>query len=205
MSEAATQAKLSIFNDAMDVADKKAIEAFGSDSPTGAQASRRFARVAEFMLAIYPWTFTKSFVQMSKLATPPASLFDNVFEATGGGTVLALYDDLECTRPFLDFRKLGAYYPANADALWAEVRSNVPDDSILRWPQAFREAMVKALAADRVDSRTKRADLLAEAFGTGDAYPRGGLMATAAEEDGQIEPGGVMTLQLGSLLDARRS
>lgn len=204
MSDAATQAKLRIYNDAMDIANTRQIESFGNDSPTAAQAARRFDRIARFALSIHPWTFAKFVVPLSKLTNPPDSQAANVFEIPPDMIVLALYDREDCEHPYLAFRKIGSAIHAEADALWAEVKSLNPDLSIAGWIPSFQEAVTKAIAADRVDSRTKRADLTTEAYGGPGVYPRGGLIATAAEEDGQTEPGGTLQLAPGPLVDARR-
>lgn len=209
MTEAATQAKLAVFNDAMDLADKTAISSFGSDSPTGAKASRRFLRASAWVLGLYPWTFAKTFKPLARLSDPPASQYDHVFDipgsSPGGDRILAIYDREDCLTPFTAYRKIGAHVHSDAEALWAELQSTIADDSIERWPPSFREAVVRALAADRVDSRTKRADLIAEGFGTPGEYPRGGLLAEAAATDGHIEPGGILRMGNDPLTAARFS
>ena len=206
---AATQEAVGLYNDALAELGEKGVDSFAAETPVAQAAARRYQKIARFCIGLYPWSWQTGRVQLSQLASPPMSASDYVYDVPGGGKILAVYDEADASYPFHAYRVIGAQVHSDAEALWADVQSADVNFGILNWSPSFRMAMTKALAADVCMSvggtRTQKADLTAEAHGIlgSPDYPRGGLIAAAAGEDGQQDAGGVMRLDGGDLLAAR--
>ena len=211
MSDAATQEAVNIYNDAMDLLGQKRIDAFDDTSPTSSQASGRFQRIARFCLGLYPWSWQIQRLPLSRQAAASATSYAYGYAITGGGKILAVYDDADSERPFQPYRLIGSIVHADCEAVWADVQSPDVYLGVQQWSPSFRMAVINSLAADACmkngGTRTEKADLIASAHGPlgSSEYPRGGLIAAAAGEDGQQDGGGVMQLANGRLVDARRS
>lgn len=208
MNDAATQFAVSLYNDAMDELGTRRIDSFEDETPGAAKALRSYNKVIGFMLGICEWTWQLGRVQLSQLTDPPESGFGFVFDIPANATLRALYDEKDGQHPYKMFRLMGGKVHADCDTLYADVRSNDPHFAPELWSNPFRMAAIKALAADRClqlgKTRSLRQDLTTEALGDPGTYPKGGLIAIAANEDGQQHPGGRLVLADGPLIDARR-
>jgi hypothetical protein len=143
-------------------------------------------------------------VQLSRLSEPSPSHYSYQFDVPGNEQVHAVYRAEDDAKPFLDYRFMDGKVHANEETLFAEIRLNRSPD---RWPHKFRRLGITALAASaamqHTGSRTLRADLHQQAYGTSTEQGRGGLMGEAIAMDGQNEPSPQIILEDGPLIDVR--
>lgn len=204
----ATQAEVALYNLAMAELGQSPIESFNDGSPAAEMAETSYRHTVGFLLGLRQWTFQRKVVQLTRLEAAPQSGYDYQFEIPGASRVLSVFEDLsQAHRPLREgWRFYEGRIHSFHETLWAEVSvSTTPAD----WPATFTRLAVIALAEAacmQATANTALKRLLREqAYGSGDDYPHGGLVATAVAEDGQADPGDhdVMMVGPGPLIEAR--
>lgn len=150
--------------------------------------------VVEFCLDLHPWRFvleTHQLARLSGVASPIAG-WRNVFQLPPvmlGDPVRIFTDPTDPDRPFSRYGLQGLRVLTDEEQLHAIVKVR---PSPARWPAAFREAVVLALAAELAlgiaADKDGRDRLRGDAFGTSSVFPRGGAMGVAIQQSGWSTP-----------------
>ncbi|MEO0606604.1 MAG: hypothetical protein AAFY82_00125 [Pseudomonadota bacterium] len=203
---ALNQAEVDLYNLAMDSIGQSPIESSEEDQPGTEVAERRYRSSIGYLLGLRTWSFDREIIQLSQLSTAPTTGFDYAYQLTTGKRPRAVYEDLECKRPYRDFRILNNELHADAEVLYGEFAS---DGDPARWPDTFKKLAEVYLAAQscmqHTGSRTLRRDLMSECFGPDEsARPWGGLCGTALAVDSQYEESFELSVAPGPLMEARQ-
>lgn len=206
MSDINTQAKVEMYNDAMDELGESPIDAFDGGQPAAQDAARRFHSVSRKYLSLHRWTFQKIRVPLSRKAAPPNFQYTYAFDVPNGATVHELYCSPDTDRPERAFRREGLMIVSNAEQLWAVTDGG---GDAANWPAYFKALVSKGIAAAScmqiTGNRSWRDELMTEAEGIVSERPYGGLFRAAREADSAQDNGGPpMELGAGPLVEARR-
>lgn len=144
-----------------------------------------YTNVVDFCLDLHPWDFTRETRQLSRLANITSRVlgYPYVFDLPADviGDPLGIVSDVsEPDRPYTQWTRQGPHILALVDTLYAVV--NVRPHP-LRWPGAFREAAILALAGELALTMASndglRRELRADAYGTASENFRGGAIGVA--------------------------
>lgn len=204
----ATQEDVEIYNLAMAELGQSPIESFDDGSPAAEMAGASYRHTVGFLMGLRQWTFQRKVVQLTRLEAAPNTGYTYQFEIPGASRVLSVFEDLaQAHRPLREgWRVYEGRIHAYKETLWAEISAETgPSD----WPATFRRLAVIALAEAacmQATANTALKRMLREqAYGSGEDYPRGGLVAAAMAEDSQADPGDhdEMMVGPGPLIEAR--
>ncbi|MBX6375359.1 MAG: hypothetical protein IRZ13_14135 [Acetobacteraceae bacterium] len=139
---------LKICSDALVLIGENPIDSFEGASAAQVVANARYQPTADLLLASHPWRFNRRIEMLARLAAAPSA-------ATGYSAAYALPAGvLRIVAPFVDGMVAPGWEPTET-AIWldaeptqtVELEYHARVDEI-RWPPAFRQALVYRLAAE---------------------------------------------------------
>lgn len=169
------------------------IASFAETTIGGVEALALYNAKRDFLLAAYPWQFTRQLTPLSRLDGPaPDSGYAYAYQLPSDrlGPPERLHvsaRDRDST--LTDFAAIGDQIHCDAETLFATIHMRL---SPLGWPAAFREAARVALAADLalsiMSDRNAHEALYRVAFGTPSEQGQGGLVRLAITQDARTAP-----------------
>jgi hypothetical protein len=206
----ATLDHLDIVNAACALLAADPLEGLDDETPGAQSAAALYFEVADFCLAMAPWSFARRTVQLGLLDGVVSNLgFNHVHQLPAeliGAPERLLRD------PRLNASTVQAYdydeerrVHSDWDPLYAQGTVRVTPGL---WHPAFRMAVIHAAAAVLAEPLTGNSGMAetlhAKAFGTPSEAMRGGLMRAALNADGRVTPSRALPSHSNPLLAAWR-
>ncbi|MCJ8143815.1 hypothetical protein MKI84_12900 [Ancylobacter sp. A5.8] len=145
-----------------------------------------FNDVVDFCLDLHPWDFTRELRSLSRLAGPEGGRvlgYPFAYQLPTdviGEPLRVVQDHSEPDVPYFRWTMHGPYILAADEPLYAVFNVRPPP---IRWPGAFRNAVVLAIAAElalsMASNESLRADLRRDAYGPPSDDFRGGAIGVA--------------------------
>ena len=176
----------------------------GTDIATSCQSIYKMKKA--YMLAAYPWRFTKKFAQLSRLTQVPKAQWSYQFNlpsdrVTSGLPTVFISDDVDAN-PIQDYTIIGNVLMSDEPELWIEYQEDV-DESL--WAPYFTELMVSIMMVELsfliADNASLRQELTTMTYGIPSEFGVGGIYGKAMALDSRDNP----TIQVldDILLEAR--
>ena len=182
------------------------IQSFTEGTDIATTCSSIYDMKKEYMLASYPWRFTKKFVQLSRLTAAPTAQWTYQYtlpsdRLSAGFCAVYTNEDVSAI-PIQNYTILGNVLMADVDEVWVEYQY-LPDESL--WAPYFTELMVHVMMDELVFNVTDNAGLKQNiqmnTYGVPSEFGVGGLYGKAMALDSRDNP---TTMVLDSiLLEAR--
>lgn len=180
---------------------RSACARIGADPPATFDAAEADAAigavywsVVDFCLDLHPWAFcreTRPLGRLADCAPVPGWSHAHALPPDAIGEPLAVLTDPKCAAPCTRWALHGGTILSDEHRLWATVAVRTPPE---RWPGAFREAVILALAGELALSLASndglRDELRKAAFGTPSEAFRGGAIGVAIRNQAWRTPAG---------------
>lgn len=182
------------------------IQSFTEGTDIATACSAIYNMKKEFMLASYPWRFTKKFTQLSRLVAAPTAQWTYQYslpaDRISAGLPAVFTSSTVGSYPIINYTIVGNKLMSDEPEIWVEYQANV-DESV--WPPYFVElmtfVMMDELCTNVTDNTGLKQTIQANTYGIPSEYGVGGLYGRAMSLDSRDNP----TLQMynNSLLEAR--
>ena len=182
------------------------IQSFTEGTDIATTCSSVYDMKKEYMLASYPWRFTKKFTQLSRLTASPTAQWEYQYvlptDRVSAGFCAAFSSEDVGAIPIQDYTIVGNVLMSDNDEVWVEYQY-LPDESV--WAPYFTELMVNVMMDELVFNVTDNAGLKQNiqmnTYGVPSEFGVGGLYGKAMALDSRDNP---TTFVLDSiLLEAR--
>lgn len=182
------------------------IQSFTEGTDIATSCDNIYKMKAAYMLAIYPWRFTKKFAQLSRLTASPTAQWKYQFNLPAdkltAGLPTVFISSSVSSRPIQAYTIIGDVLMCDEDTLWVEYQADVDESE---WAPYFTELMVSVMMVELsfliTDNASLRQELTTMTYGIPSEFGVGGVYGKAMALDSRDNP----TIQVldDILLEAR--
>jgi len=139
------------------------IQSFTEGTDIATSCSSIYNMKKNYMLAVYPWRFTKKFIQLSRLTVAPTAQWTYQYalpaDRVSSGFATVFTSATAGSSPIQDYTIVGNVLMSDETELWVEYQADV-DESI--WAPYFVELMVSIMMVELSFLVTENANLRQE-------------------------------------------
>jgi len=176
----------------------------GTDIATSCNSIYNFKK--DYMLAVYPWNFTKKFVQLSRLTASPTAQWKYQYslpaDRTMSGLIAVFTSESVGAIPIQNYTLIGNSLMCDQSELWVEYQADVAESL---WAPYFTEMMVSVMMVELsflvTDNASLRQELNTQTYGVPSEFGVGGIYGKAMALDSRDNP--TMQVLDDILLEAR--
>ncbi len=171
----------------------QAIQSFDEGTDIATTCGTVYSMKKEFMLAAYPWRFTKKYAQLSRLTAAPTAQWTYQFNLPAdritAGLPTVYTDERTYAIPIQDYTIIGNVLMSHQPKLWVEYQATV-DEAL--WAPYFVElmtyVMMDELCFNVTDNSSLKQQINLETYGPPSGGGVGGIYGKAMNLDSRDNP-----------------